>query len=314
MTDPCVEAAAAPPPEPSRSSDESGLALYDFPAAGPPRGSLYLLHGFGEHVGRYRRLIALLNAQGWHVGAHDHRGHGHSPGVRGRLPGEPGFIDDALRRFDAFRRHTGVEPVLFGHSMGGTLAAEMVLQHECRVAGLVLSSPALRPSLSAFQRFQVTIVNAIAPNLVMTRPIDGRRLSHDPEQVRAYHDDPLVHGSVTAALVDWMLQSGARSIAAAGTLLPPTLLLGGSDDRVADPQAWHAFAVRAPTTRLRFVLLDGGLHELFNETAHWRERADAELGGWLTALASGATTISAGASADTQARAGGVAPALRPAS
>ncbi|MEZ5659698.1 MAG: alpha/beta hydrolase [Burkholderiaceae bacterium] len=276
--------AAAITPESGFATDETGLAVYDFPAQGPVRGAFYLLHGYGEHVGRYRRLIDHLNQRGWHVGAHDHRGHGHSAGARGRLPKAPGLADDAIRRLRAFAQRRGGLPVLFGHSMGGVLAAELVLQRAEPVAALALSSPALRPSLTRFQQFQLRLMHAIAPRLVLSRPVDGVRLSHDAAQVRAYLEDPLVHGSVTAEMVQWMQVSGAASVANASGLAVPTLLIGGAGDKVADPRAWRAFAQSAPPRHLQAVVLDGALHELFNESPQWREPALTALDAWLASL------------------------------
>ncbi len=263
--------------------DATGLAVHDWPARAPVRGTLYLLHGYGEHVGRYRRLIAHLNDQGWHVGSHDHRGHGNSPGGRGELPAESGLVEDAIRLLDAFAQRTGGPPVLFGHSMGGMLAAELVLQRARPVAGLILSSPALRPNLSRMQRAQLRLLHALAPRLVLSRPIDGRRLSHDAGQVEAYHDDPLVHGRISAAMVRWMLESGRESVRRANELACPTLLIGGSRDQVVDPAGWRAFAQRAAPAMLDYREIEGGLHELFNEAPDWRDPALAALDAWLDA-------------------------------
>lgn len=263
------------------------LAEADWPAGGggAVHGGIYLLHGFGEHSGRYDTLARWLAARGWHVAAHDHRGHGRSPGVRGRLVRAPDFAREARARIDAFAARLGRAPVLFGHSMGGALAAELVLQHRCPVAGLVLSSPALRPWMSRIQVLQLGLMRRLAPDWVVGRPVDGLRLSHDPEAVAAYRGDPLVHGMISARLLDWMRRSGARSIEAAASLDRPTLLIGGTADRVVDPQAWREFAARAPAGLLCVELVEGGLHELFNESPDWREPALARLGDWLDRLA-----------------------------
>ncbi|MEZ5741169.1 MAG: alpha/beta hydrolase [Burkholderiaceae bacterium] len=269
------------------------LFAHRWPATTPRRrGGIYLLHGFGEHGARYGALATHLAGLGWEVASHDHRGHGRSPG-RHRLLREASWADEASDRFRAFAREIEGPTLLFGHSMGGVVAAEMVLQRHLAVDGLILSSPGFQPMLTRTQQRQLRLMRRLAPRLVMSRPVDGARLSHDPQQVTAYRTDPLVHGRVSAGLVDWMQRCGARSIELADQLEVDTLLLVGGADRVVDPAASLAFARRAPADRLTLHCYDEGLHELFNEMPSIRDRVLADLDVWLA----GHFAASAGAAA-----------------
>jgi len=113
---------------------------------------IYLLHGIGEHAGRYERLANHLTKLGYEVGAHDHPGHGQSTGKRGVLESNTQLERCAAEQFDAFHSETGAVPFLFGHSLGGLVATSMVLSHDVKVAGLLLSAPAYRPIISLKHR------------------------------------------------------------------------------------------------------------------------------------------------------------------
>lgn len=131
--------------------------------AHPHGGGIYLLHGLGEHCGRYDALATWLAERGWQVRAHDHHGHGRSPGVRGTIPRSGALAEDAADLVGRFARELGRRPVLFGHSMGGALAAELVVVRRLPVAALVLSSPALDPGLNRLQRLMLAAMLRLAP-------------------------------------------------------------------------------------------------------------------------------------------------------
>src|SRR5215213_7879284 len=109
-----------------------------------PHGTVVLVHGIGEHSGRYAHVIDALNRAGWSVFAYDQRGHGRSPGVRGVLPHPEALLDDLARVLDGIHAN---KLVLLGHSMGGAVAARFVAEERRKVDALVLSSPALKNRL-----------------------------------------------------------------------------------------------------------------------------------------------------------------------
>ncbi len=195
---------------------------------------VYLLHGLGEHSGRYERLATRLTEHGWSVGAHDHPGHGRSGGVQGLIDPPGTLATQAAIQVQNFASETGARPVLMGHSLGGVLAAELVLTHGLEVSGLVLSAPALKPNLSRWEQAKLQLLERIAPNLRINRPYDTTWLTHDEKEAEAARNDERLHGYVSAGLVKWLIDSGKRSITEAARLDVDTLLLLPESDRVVD--------------------------------------------------------------------------------
>lgn len=254
------------------------------PAGTAVRGGVYLLHGLGEHAGRYEALAGWLAARGWRVAAHDHYGHGRSQGARGTLPADDTFARHASVLVGRFGAALGEAPVVLGHSMGGVLAAELVIAQRLPVRALVLSSPGLDPGLNAVQRLLLALMSRLAPDLALGNGLDARRISHDPAVVAAYVGDPLVHDRVSARLVRWMLDATTRSMSAAGECETRVLMLVAGADRLVDPAGSRRLAGRLPASRLTMHWYDDGWHELFNEDAPRRLRVLADLDAWLGGL------------------------------
>lgn len=260
-----------------------GLHLRDWlPAGHDGRHGVMIVHGLGEHGGRYSEVAHWFAARGWRVRAHDHRGHGRSDGARGRLRHRDDLLDDALAVLADLAAQLAEPPLLVGHSLGGALAAQMALVREARVRGLVLSSPALDPGLSPFQRLLTRVMLRLAPDLAIGNGLDPERVSRDQRTVRAYLEDPLVHDRVSARLVDWLVTAAEQVHAAAARLPVDTLLLVAGDDALVRPAGSRRFADAAPPARLTMHWYDGLYHELFNELPDDRARVMADLERWLT--------------------------------
>lgn len=267
-----------------RAADGTVLHVRDWRPGGTARGGIYLLHGLGEHCGRYEALARRLCARGWRVRGHDHVGHGRSAGRRGVPASEDQLGAHARAEFERFAAEFDRRPVLLGHSLGGALAAELVAHGGLEVSGLVLSSPALDPGLGRAQRALAAVLGALAPSLAVGNGLDPEQLSRDPEAVAAYRADPLVHDRVSARLVRWLLQAGARAQAAAPRLAVPTLMLVSGSDRLVDPAGSRRFAAATPKGRVDLHWYAELRHEAFNELAADRERVVADLERWLDAL------------------------------
>lgn len=266
-----------------RMADGESLFGRHWSPAEPHGGGIYLLHGLGEHSGRYEGLATWLAGRGWQVRAHDHHGHGRSPGVRGSIPRAGALLEDATDLVGRFTREIGRKPVLLGHSMGGALAAELVVLRQLPVAGLVLSSPALDPGLNRLQRLMLAAMLRIAPGRTLGNGLDPRKISHDPAVVEAYLADPLVHDRASARLVSWLVAAGQGAIAAADTLAVDTLMLVAGDDALVAPAGSRRFAERAPAGRVTLHRYEGLWHEVFNERAADRMRVLADFDAWLAA-------------------------------
>ncbi|MFO1198313.1 MAG: GNAT family N-acetyltransferase [Burkholderiaceae bacterium] len=267
--------------------DGSTLHECDWSPPGGGADGIYLLHGLGEHVGRYDALARWWCARGWRVRAHDHVGHGRSSGARGVVARGAQLPEHAAARFDAFAADLGRTPALLGHSLGGALAAELVVVRGLRPRRLVLSSPALATGLSGVQRVLLALLERVAPSLAIGNGLDPDALSHDPAVVRAYLSDPLVHDRICARLLRWLVDAGEGAIRGASALAVPTLLMVAGADRLVDPSGSRRFADAAPAGRLTLAWYDAHFHEIFNERAGERDRVLADLDAWIAGAAGG---------------------------
>ncbi len=254
------------------AADGLRLPLRQWPHEGA-RGHMLIVHGLGEHSGRYQRLAHELNAAGLAVTSWDQRGHGRTAGARGVIPEPDSLCRDLASVLDALAAAGMPVDVLLGHSMGGLVAARFVaeaLQPQPAawsrpVPRLVLSSPALAAELSAWQRLQLGLMNAIAPALPLPNGLDPAWISRDPAVVQAYRDDPLVHGRLCARLARFILDGGALVRASAPRWTTPTLLLWAGADRCVAPAGSVAFAAAAPAAVVQHQAFPALAHEIFNE-------------------------------------------------
>lgn len=273
-----------------RGYTDDGLPLHlrDWACDATPQGTVLIVHGLGEHIGRYGALAADLNAAGWHVTGYDQRGHGASGGPRGALPRADSLLIDLARIVDSVREQGRAGPlVLLGHSMGGLVAARFVAEAlmdtpaawSRPLDALVLSSPALQLDMNARQRLLLGVAGTLAPGLAAGNGLRPEWISRDAAVVHAYEKDPLVHDRVTPRLVRFMLDGGEVVLAQAGRWRTPTLLLWAGADRCVAPAGSAAFAAAAPRDRVSSQVFPALYHEIFNEP----ERADvvARLTGWL---------------------------------
>lgn len=248
-----------------RAQDGTPLHIHRWPGQGT-RGTVLIVHGLGEHGGRYAEVAAWLSARGFRVLGYDHRGHGRSGGPRGVIPTADALVDDLAVVMDVLRPAQGPF-VLLGHSMGGAVAAQFVAQARRHVDGLVLSSPALAAKLSRSQRVMLAIGLAVAPFLTHGNGIDANDISHEPEVVQRYLGDPLNHNRVCARLAKSVLDGGEIARAAAAGWSVPTLLVYAGADALVDPAGSDAFAASAPREVVESERFPGLFHEILNEGA-----------------------------------------------
>ena len=237
---------------------EPGVAL---------RGVVIVVHGLGEHAGRYDHVARQLNDWGFAVRGYDQCGHGESGGPRGSLPSDTRLLDDLADIVDSTRlRMSKKTPlILLGHSMGGLVVGRFVSLAIRPVEALVMSSPALDPGLSRFQKFLVSVLPKIAPNLRVGNGVKPQFISHDPAVIAAYRADPLVHDRISARLAHFIAEASAQTVAMASQWKVPTLLMYAGDDRLLNPQGSRTFAAHAPKNVVNAVCFDDLYHEIFNE-------------------------------------------------
>jgi acylglycerol lipase len=248
---------------------------------GAARAALLLVHGLGEHVGRYDALATRLVRDAVAVYGYDQRGHGYAPGPRCQVRRFEELIDDAGRAAAWVRsERPGMPLVLLGHSLGGVVALRAVQTGAISPDALVLSSPALRDGVAVapFLRRLLARLAVPFPGLPTVR-IDARSLSRDPAAVDAYVQDPAVfHGPIKARIATELARHGALALAEAGRVRVPVLLLHGKADALTQPGASGELH-RALPGDATLHLYDDALHELFHDPI--RERVIADLRAWL---------------------------------
>jgi len=267
------------------TADGLRLHLQHWPAPAGARGTVQIVHGLGEHVGRYAALAANLNAAGWNVVGHDQRGHGRSEGARGAMPRADALLADLALVLDALRAPGPW--VLLGHSLGGLVAARFVAEALApapspwsrAVDGLVLSSPALDPGLGAAQRLLLALLGPLAPDLALGNGLKPEWVSRDPAVVRAYVADARVHDRVTPRMVRFIVDAGSVVQSSAASWRLPTLLMWAGADRCVAPRGSATFAAAAPASALTAQAFPGLAHEIFNEPE--RDMVLAQLTLWL---------------------------------
>ncbi|MGM9515565.1 alpha/beta hydrolase [Roseateles sp. DB2] len=245
---------------------------------GPARGTVLIVHGLGEHVGRYEHVAAHLNHWGWHVVGHDQRGHGASGGARGDLPHDRRFEQDLALVIDELRADPGLSAgplVMLGHSMGGLIAARFAAgglpgagsppPWYRPLDGLVLSSPALAVDMSAFQRGLLAATLPLVPHLAVGNGLKPAWISRSQDVVSAYQLDPLVHNRITPTLAAMIARGGEAVLARAADWTLPTLLMWAGADRCVSPAGSSRFAAAAPKAVVQSQCFDKLFHEIFNE-------------------------------------------------
>lgn len=245
------------------------------------RGSVLLVHGMGEHCGRYEELAKFLNDIGLDVRGYDHRGHGESQGKRGSIPHRDSLLDDAKLIFDDFAKEKRETPFLLGHSMGGGIVASLVARNFIAPRGLIMSSPALSAKLNFSQKFQVNFGNLLTPNLAVSNSLPIDFLSHDLEIVENYKTDSLVHDRITPRLAKFILDAGQESIEATKTWSIPTLLLVAGNDRLVDADGAKQFYKNLPKSLVKMHFYENLYHEIFNEIRAEREKVYEDLKNWI---------------------------------
>ncbi len=204
-------------------------------AADNPIAAVLLVHGIGEHTGRYEHVGDHFAANGFDVLAADNRGHGQSGGRRGHVDTFDQFLDD-VEDLLAERRTLGVPVVLLGHSLGGLISTTYLVSDRPQPDLGVLSAPALGAEVPAWQRIAAPVMSKIAPQLFIKGPIDGSILSRDPEVGTAYTDDPLRVPGATAGLGQAIFTTMEATSASLEQIRVPTYVLHGSADVLVPPR------------------------------------------------------------------------------
>jgi alpha-beta hydrolase superfamily lysophospholipase len=243
-----------------------------------------LLHGYGEHAGRYAHVMDAWARRGIGTVALDMRGHGRAEGPRGYCDRFDDYLDDAaqLTRLVG-ERAPGVSSFLFGHSFGGLVATSQILAEATPWRGLMLSAPYFGTALKvpAAKRLAGQVASRFVPRLALPMGFHGSDVTHDPIRARAYDEDPLVFGKATAR---WFVEAElaqSRALARAPSLALPLYLVMGTKDPIAELAAARAVMSAAGSKDKTSDIREGLFHEPCNEL-EWPQIVDA-LADWMLA-------------------------------
>ena len=233
-----------------------------------PKAVVCLVHGVGEHSGRYAHVGAAFAAAGYALLGFDLRGHGKSGGVRGHAPSLDAFfkdIEDFVRAAET--RYPSAPRFLYGHSLGGLLSLSYAVTHKVNARGMIVSSPGLATAIQE-QKMKVMlakVLGSLAPTITLPSGLVTAHISRDPQVVETYVKDPLVHDKITTGFGRAGLQAIDIAFTHAAQLAVPLLLVYCSEDQIAFPRGSEEFARLAPKELVTLKRYEGLYHEPHNE-------------------------------------------------
>lgn len=248
------------------SSDGTKLAFRAWPQD-KARLTFAVVHGHGEHSGRYARFAQGMAAYQMATYAVDLRGHGESLGQRGHLHSWSQWVDDAVALVEHVEREVEGEVVPLGHSMGGVVMLSAMRAHRLPNARrFVVSSPALKVKVAvpAWKTSLAGVTSRILPRLSQGTGLDPKVVSRDQDVVDAYRGDPLVHSKMSSRLYAEWQRAASEDIDYASDITLPFLIIAGTADALIDPAGSEELHRRSASMST-LTLFEGRFHEPFND-------------------------------------------------
>ncbi len=235
-----------------------------------PTGWVLLVHGLGDHSGRFEHVARRLNRAGFSVMAPDLRGHGQSGGQRGFVSSFDVFLDDLQVAIERIQEESAGLPVaIYAQSFGALVALNLAIRRELWCQAMILSSPALRVAMPT-PRWKITCGRSLGwllPRLSLNTGLDISQLCDDQEVIEKLRRDPLRHQKITPATYFGMVDAGRWCLQHPTTLAVPTLIMHGARDRITDHLASQQFAGQRPEV-CELKIWPEGQHELHNMKNH----------------------------------------------
>jgi acylglycerol lipase len=235
---------------------------------GEVKAVLLLVHGIGEHCGRYANIANEFVPLGYAIYGLDHIGHGKSEGEREMVETFDDYLEPLSTYYKMVKEWQPGKPIfLYGHSLGGLIALDYLLDHQADFRGAIISAPAIKvpAGISPMTIMMGRLLSVIAPRAgVLALDISG--LSHDPAVVKAYAEDPLVfHKKTPARLAAEMLKTMKKVTDNIGKISLPFIVLQGSQDKLVDPAGATMLYEQAGSTDKTIKIFEGFYHECHNE-------------------------------------------------
>ncbi|WEK55880.1 MAG: lysophospholipase [Candidatus Cohnella colombiensis] len=240
-----------------------------------------IVHGMGEHMGRYQHVAEMLVNEGYTVIGFDQRGHGRTVGKRGHVAKFEELLEGVDNLIaEANRSYPNLPIFLYGHSMGGNVTINYLLRKKPQLKGAIVTGPWLKLAFAPppIQVIAGKIIQYIYPKYTNHRPLHAASLTSDPVMVERYLNDPLGHGHITARFFFGVQRAGLWALNHANQLQVPMLLMHATEDRVTSSATSKIFAERAGKL-VTWIGWPGFQHELHNELE--RERVFETIKSWL---------------------------------
>jgi len=262
-----------------------GLTLHTFEAlpSGQPKALVYLVHGIGEHTGRYTHVMKHLNAHGYAVFGHDHRYHGQSGGEpRAGMTNFDAMVEDLKRQIDAVKlAHGGSKLFIYAHSMGSLISTLTLSKYPTLADGYISTGSPLQvdSAIPSFLRPLVIGLAKVLPNLPLG-PIDNTKLSRDPVVMNDYDNDPLnVRKPTTLGVAGLFGRALPNARANLGNITVPILILHGAIDTLTPPAGSQTLYDGVGSSDKTLKFYPNLLHEIHNEPEQGEVFAD--MTAWL---------------------------------
>lgn len=267
----------------ARNVEERYFATHDgeqlfyrhWPAEGQTRGAILLLHRGHEHSGRVAHLVDELGFGDFDFFAWDARGHGRSPGQRGYSPSYGTSVRDLqsfVEHLESSHGFAEQDMYVIAQSVGAVLAATWAHDYAPRIRGLTLASPAFKIKLYVpLARPALALMSGLFGNFFVNSYVKPRFLSHDPERISSYQEDPLITRPISVNILLGLHQAARRIVSDAHAIVQPVQLLISGSDYVVHYKPQHDFYERLGSTVKEKHVLDGFYHDTLGE----RDRAGA---------------------------------------
>lgn len=245
---------------------------------------MIIVHGIGEHSGRYENLLNSLAGKKISIYAMDMRGHGNSDGKRGHIDSFMDYVYDLKLFLEYIKEENRGNPIiLYGHSMGGVIAAKYAMTYPEDISMLSLSSPAfaLAVNVPGWKKSLAEFFSSRMGSLALSNGISAEDLSHDTDIVSAYENDPLVHNKVSARWFVEFTKTGQECLDNASSIKKPLILFHSKNDFIADCNAAEKFYNSVSSASKKIFIYDGLFHEMINEKIEDREMVLKDVTGWI---------------------------------
>ena len=251
-------------------NDDVTFYMQGWEPEGKPRAIVCLIHGLGEHTGRYAHVGKALNDAGYALFGFDLRGHGQTGGARGHFPSLDIVMQD-VHQFVEFQRQNnpGLPIFLYGYGLGGLLTLTYAIHHPDGLKGVIIGGVGLRSPIleQKVKVFLVKFLGSFFPGITIPTGLDAKTISRDPDVVQAYLADPLVQYKTSLGLAKASFTAIDICFARAKEFKPPLLIMHGTSDVRTYSSGSEEFARLASDTNkdVTLKLWNGLYHEMHNE-------------------------------------------------